>query len=152
MAGIAALCIVTQSISAQAPTGCAIPRDACAFFDTFVSAFNQRDWSAFQATLAPEISVIFDRPGPPARQDGRAAVEAVFRQIFPEGATPAALPPSQIRPLNLRTQDMGDVVLVAFELAAPGAVGRRTLVLQRTAVGWRVVHIHGSSSISASPG
>lgn len=135
-----------RGLGAQSTTACTEPRDACAFFTTFVSAFNRRDWPAFQATLDPEVSVIFDRPGPPTRQDGHTAVEAVFHQIFPDAATGGGAPPSQIRPLQLRTQNFGDVVVVTFQLAAPAEIGRRTLVLHRTAAGWKVVHIHGSSS------
>lgn len=139
-----------RGLRAQSTPACTEPRDACAFFTTFVSAFNRRDWPAFQATLDPDVSVIFDRPGPPARQDGHASVEAVFHLIFPDAPVAGSAPPSQIRPLNLRTQDYGDVVVLSFQLAAPDAIGRRTLVLHRTAVGWKVVHIHGSSS--SAPG
>ena len=142
---------MTLPLGAQAVVACTTPRDACAFFETFVSAFNRRDWPAFQATLAPDVSVIFDRPGPPTRQDGHLAVEAVFRLIFPEVPAISAPTPSQILPLQLRTQDFGDVVLVSFQLADPPAIGRRTLVLHRTVAGWQVVHIHGSSSTAARP-
>lgn len=135
-----------RGLGAQTASACTTPQDACAFFDTFVSAFNRRDWPAFQATLAPDVSVIFDRPGPPSRQDGHVAVEAVFRMIFPDAPASGAGLPSQIRPQQLRTQDFGDVVVVSFHLTDPGAIGRRTLVLHRTAVGWHVAHVHGSSS------
>jgi ketosteroid isomerase-like protein len=135
-----------RGLGAQSTTACAEPRDACAFFTTFVSAFNRRDWPAFQATLDPDVSVIFDRPGPPTRQDGHIAVEAVFHLIFPDAPAVEGASPSQIRPLQLRTQDFGDVVVVSFQLADPNSIGRRTLVLHRTAAGWKVAHIHGSSS------
>ena len=135
-----------RGLGAQAASECTTPRDACAFFATFVSAFNQRDWPAFQATLAPDVSVFFDRPGPASRQDGHVAVEAVFRVIFPNAPASVATLPSQIRPLQLRTQDFGDVVIVSFQLADPASLGRRTLVLHRAAAGWQVAHIHGSSS------
>jgi ketosteroid isomerase-like protein len=152
---VVALVVATVSSAraagAQMPSECTTPRDACAFFDTFVSAFNRRDWPAFQATLAPDISTIFDSPGPPARQDGHVAVEAVFRLIFPDAPVSGAAPPSQIRPLQLRTQDFGDVVIVSFQLAGTSAIGRRTLVMHRAAEGWRMVHIHGSSSGAPSP-
>ena len=140
-----------RALDAQAPSDCTTPRDACAFFATFVSAFNRRDWPAFQATLAPDVSAIFDRPGPPARQDGHVAVEAVFRLIFPDSSVSGAAPPSQIRPLQLRTQDFGDVVIVSFQLGGTTAIGRRTLVFHRAAAGWQVVHIHGSSSTAPNP-
>ena len=44
----------------------------------------------------------------------------------------------------------GDVVVVSFQLAGTEAIGRRTLVLHRSASGWKVVHIHGSSSSAPS--
>ena len=148
---IALLAVGTaRGLSAQTTTACTEPRDACAFFNTFVSAFNRRDWPAFQATLDPDVSVIFDRPGPPARQDGHVAVEAVFHLIFPDAPALGGAPPSQILPLRLRAQDFGDVVVVSFQLAQPNAVGRRTLVLHRTAAGWKVAHIHGSSASAPS--
>ena len=147
---VVALC-GSRAVGAQAPSDCSTPRDACAFFAKFVSAFNRRDWPAFQATLAPDVSAIFDRPGPPTRQDGHVAVEAVFRLIFPDAPVSGAAPPSQIVPLQLRTQDFGDVVIASFQLAGTTAMGRRTLVFHRAAAGWQVVHIHGSSSTAPSP-
>jgi SnoaL-like domain len=136
----------SRALQAQEPTTCGEPRDACAFFDTFVSAFNRRDWPAFQATLDPDVSTIFDRPGPPRRQDGHVAVESIFRLIFPDAPLAAGTVPFQIHPQQLRAQAFGDVVVISFHLPDAGAVGRRTLVLHRTPAGWKVVHIHGSSS------
>lgn len=125
-------------------TGCAEPRAACAFFDYYLSAFNARDWDAFRATLDDSITVMFDRPAPPQRMDGRRAVEAMFRRVFPPpGSAPAAASP--IVPAHLKAQDFGDVVVVSFEFAGEDAVSRRTVVLHRTRDHWRVVHIHGSS-------
>jgi ketosteroid isomerase-like protein len=153
--GRVALSIVLLAVSslrdlgAQSTPACSEPRDACAFFTSFVSAFNRRDWPAFQATLDPDVSVIFDHPGPPARQDGHMAVEAVFHLIFPDAPAVDGASPSQIRPLQLRTQDFGDVVVVSFQLADPDATGRRTLVLHRTSAGWKIAHIHGSSSTAS---
>lgn len=135
-----------HALGAQLAGACAKPRDACAFFATFISAFNRRDWPAFQATLDPGVTVIFDRPGPPLRQDGHEAVEAVFHLIFPETPSVRGTPPSQIRPQQLRVQDFGDVVVVSFHLSDATGVGRRTLVLHRSGKRWKVVHIHGSSS------
>lgn len=142
--------IGTGALGAQSVDACTKPRDACAFFAAFVSAFNRRDWPAFRATLDPNVSVIFDRPGPPLRQDGHDAVESVFRQIFPDTPSVGGTPLSQIQPQELRVQDFGNVVVLSFHLSAPTGVGRRTLVLRRAAGRWTVVHIHGSSSGSGS--
>ncbi len=130
---------------AQNAAECSTPREACALLHTFLTAFNQRNWAAFRATLADDITVIVDSPALPERRDGRAAAEEVFLRIFPPaGQQPTRLPPP-LRPVNLLAQDFGDVVVVSFQLAAPDGVGRRTLVLHKTAAGWRVAHIHGSS-------
>lgn len=132
-------------VAAQNPTRCITPRDACAFFDGYLSAFNRRDWDAFRATLADDITVMFDSPTATERRDGRVAVEEAFRQVFPPpGREPGQLPPP-LRPENLLAQDFGDFVVVSFHLRAPEEVARRTVMLHRSAAGWRVVHIHASS-------
>jgi ketosteroid isomerase-like protein len=137
------------TLQAQSAERCTTPRAACAFLDRFIAAFNRRDWPAFKATLDPAVTVIFDRPGPPLRQDGHEAVEAVFKRIFPDSPVVGGAPPSQIRPQQLRVQDYGDVVIVSFHLPDSTTVGRRTLVMRRTAGSWKVVHIHGSSSAAS---
>lgn len=137
--------LVSTDRPVQAATACETPREACAFFDDYLSALNRRDWDAFRGTFDDQISVMFDRPGPPERRDGRAAVEELFRRIFPpSGDRPTRLPPA-IRPLDLLAQDFGDVVVVSFHIRSSDEIARRTVVLHRTSRGWRVVHIHASS-------
>lgn len=129
----------------QGLTICTAPRDACAFFDVYLGAFNRRDWEAFRATFADDITVMFDSPMVAERRDGRAAVEEAFRRVFPEpGAAPSRLPPP-LQPDNLRVQDLGDVVIISFHLRAADHVARRSVVLHRRAGSWRVVQIHASS-------
>jgi ketosteroid isomerase-like protein len=148
--GLLALCVVLP-LGAQARTPCSGPQDVCRFFSTFLSALNRRDWDAFRATFADDITVIFASPGPPERQDGRAAVEAVFQNIFPKpGSPPNPLPPP-LQPDSVRVQDFGDVAVVSFLLRRPNHLDRRTLVFHRTLAGWRVVHIHGSSADISAP-
>jgi ketosteroid isomerase-like protein len=138
-------------LGAQTPPPCPGPRDVCEFFSTFLSALNQRDWKAFTATFADDITVIFASPGPPERQDGRAAVEAAFQNIFPKPGSPPSPPPPPLQPASVRVQDFGDVAVVSFVLRRPDQLGRRTLVFHRTTAGWKVVHIHGSSAALSGP-
>jgi ketosteroid isomerase-like protein len=145
------LLIAAAPLTAQTAPPCPGPPDVCAFFATFMSALNRRDWDAFRATFADDITVIFAAPGPPERQDGRAAVEAVFQNIFPKsGDSPAPLPPP-LKPDSVLVQDFGDVAVVSFVLRRPDQLGRRTLVFHRTEAGWKVVHIHGSSASLSTP-
>ena len=132
-------------VRAQSAVQCMTPPEACAFLNTFLSALNQRNWPAFRATLADDISVVFDSPALPGRRDGRAAVEEAFARIFPSPDQPATQLPPPVQPENLLVQDFGDVVIISFQLTGPDSVSRRTLVFHRSPIGWRVVHIHGSS-------
>ncbi len=134
-----------RPVTAQSHTACVSPADACVFFDSFLAALNRRDWDAFRATFADDISGMFDSRNQPERRDGRSAVEEMFRAIFPTTGAPARLTAPPIQPDNLLVQDFGDVVIVSFHLRSPGVTGRRTIVLHRTAARWQVVHIHASS-------
>jgi hypothetical protein len=55
------------------------------------------------------------------------------------------LPPPLV-PEDLLAQDLGDAVVISFIARGPGVLARRTVILHRTAAGWRVAHIHASSS------
>ena len=83
--------------------------------------------------------------------DGRKAVEGLFKFIFPPAdAVPRVLPPP-VTPFNLLVQDLGGGAVVSFHVKEANLVVRRTLVLRRTPSGWRVAHIHGSSSPATNP-
>src|SRR5437899_4858764 len=125
------LLLAGRFAASAAQTDCVTPRDARAFFNHYLTAFNTRDWDAFRSTFDDSITVMFDQPAPPQRVDGRAAVEAMFRRVFPPaGAAPQRLPPP-IVPRNLRVQDFGEVVLVSFQIEGDEEVARRTVVLHR---------------------
>lgn len=131
-------------------TACEGPTDLCAFFERYLAAFNARDFDGFRATFADDITTFFDRPFPPERLEGRAAVEGVFRRGFayfhPAAGTPQPPPPAPLVPVDLRVQVFGDAAVISFLIRTPAEVARRTLVVHRGASGWRVVHIHASSS------
>ena len=124
--------------------------DICEFMKRYVDAFNTRDFDAFRATFADDITFFVDRPFPPQRVDGKAAAEAIFRRGFayyhPTAGVAAPPLPPPIVPAELRLQAFGDAAVVSFVLNDSTQVARRTLVLHRTSSGWHVVHIHGSSA------
>jgi len=43
-----------------------------------------------------------------------------------------------------------NVAIVSFELHNPERVARRTLVLVRSAPGWRIAHLHASNAAPAT--
>jgi ketosteroid isomerase-like protein len=131
--------------TASAQSSCGQPAEACAFFTTFLTALNKRDWLAYRATLDDSISIFLEDPAPAQRLDGRTAAESLFIQIFPPSGTPASSLPAPIMPAHLRVQSFGDVAVVSFEIVRPRSISRRTLIARRGANGWRMVHIHGSA-------
>lgn len=129
----------------QLETDCTAKQEICAFLKTYFAAFNSRDWDAFRNTFDDNITVMFDRPGPPERRNGRAAVEELFRRIFPSTPPVAGALPPPLIPEDLLIQDLGDSAVISFHMRSTGDFSRRTLVLQKANDRWRVVHIHASS-------
>lgn len=150
MTCVTSLGATAHAQAASATAACDAPRDLCDFFDRYLKAFNTRDFDAFSATFADDITFFVDRPFPPERVDGRTAVEAIFRPGFApfrSGASTAAPPlPPPLVPVNLRMQVIGDVAVISFVVHNPMEVARRTLVAHKGPDGWRIVHIHGSSA------
>lgn len=145
----AVLLILSGRPQVQPVAGCTVPTEACAFFAGYLDALNRRDWERFRATFDDRITVMFDRPGPPQRRDGRAAVEELFRRLFPPSG-PGKVTPPPLVPEQLLAQDLGDTVVVSFHIRSSDEIARRTVVLHRTSNGWRVVHIHASSFDTAA--
>ena len=131
--------------TASAQSSCVQPAEACAFFTTFLTALNKRDWPAYRATLDDSISIFLEDPAPAQRFDGRPAAESLFIQICPPAGTPASSLPAPIIPVHFRVQSFGDVAIFTFEIVRPQSLARRTLMARRGVNGWHMVHIHGSA-------
>jgi ketosteroid isomerase-like protein len=148
---IAWVAVVTLCLPVAARgQACNGPTGVCELVNRFLDAFNARDFETFRSTFADDITFFVDRPFPPQRLNGRIAAEAVFKQGFaafhpPAGGVVPPLPPPLV-PIDLQVQAFGDVAVVSFVVRRPTEVARRTLVLYRGPVGWRVVHIHASSA------
>jgi len=143
---VVTLCLPV-TVRAQACNG---PTGVCELVNRFLDAFNARDFDTFRSTFADDITFFVDRPFPPQRLNGRIAAEGVFKQGFAAfhpsaGGVVPPLPPPLV-PIDLQVQAFGDVAVVSFVVRRPTEVARRTLVLYRSPVGWRVVHIHASSA------
>ena len=114
----------------------------------FLAAFDSLNWEPFRAYFAEDITMFFPFPAVPARADGRAAVEAVFRPFFERGREAFARSNRTrqgLAPRDVRVQAFGDAAVVSFHLGAERPA-RRSIVFRRTSAGeWKVVHWHASS-------
>jgi len=134
-----------SKLLAQQPSFCKDPVEVCSFFKHFITIFNDRDWKQFSECLADDVTVMLDASWSPERKDGRAAVEAMFRPMFPaEGASPDKNR-FLVAPEDLLIQDLGDVAIISFHLRQPGNFARRCFVVRKKNGKWEIVHINGSS-------
>ena len=111
----------------------------------FIQAFDNLDWDRFRAAFADDATVFYPRAFP-RRADGRAEREQTFQQVFSQiraGRTKG--PYMDLQPRDLRIQIAGEVAIVTFHLEDRiGFVNRRTIVLQKAAGEWKIIHLHAS--------
>lgn len=124
------------------------------FVSTFIRAFNDLDWDKFRHCFAEDATVIHPAIFP-RRLDGRDNYEPAWRKVFDEirSTSGRSQPPfMELKPENLKIQMFGNVAVVTFHLnRARGSLGRRSLVLRKTAEGWKIVHLHASNAEFEQP-
>jgi len=117
----------------------------------FVAAFNGLDQARFDALWADDATVFFPQPPFPIRRvDGKEQVAGWFKK-FMDSQRSAGKSPG-VDPKDLHIQMAGpDAAIVSFHLGTDAAAAaRRTLIYRRDAMGWRIVHLHGSA-LTAKP-
>ena len=111
----------------------------------FIQAFDNLDWDRFRNAFADDACVFYPREFP-HRADGRAEFEKFFQRVFDHIRGNKTAPPyMDIQPKDLRVQMAGTVAVISFHLDdRPGFLNRRTVVLQKQAGGWKIIHLHAS--------
>jgi len=120
------------------------------FLSEFITAFDNLDWDKFRNAFADDATVFYPRDRA-NRANGRMEVEEYFKHVFEQiRAGRSKGPYMDIQPRELRIQVLGDVAIATFHLDdRPGFINRRTLVLRKTAAGWKIAHLHASEVASA---
>lgn len=111
----------------------------------FIRAFDNLEWDGFRLAFADDATVFYPRAFP-ERANGRGEFEETFRTVFEQirGGKTAA-PYMDIQPKNMVIQMFGDTAIATFHLDdRPGFLNRRTIVLHKSAAGWKIVHLHAS--------
>lgn len=111
----------------------------------FIHAFDNLDWEDFRLAFADEATVFYPR-AVPERANGRTEFEKTFQTVFEQiRGRKTAGPYMDIQPKNMKIQMLGNVAIVTFHLDdRRGFLNRRTIVLNKTPVGWKIVHLHAS--------
>ena len=111
----------------------------------FIQAFDNLDWEDFRLTFDDNATVFYPR-AVPERATGRAEFEKTFKTVFEQiRAGRVAAPYLDIQPKDMDVQIFSDSAIATFHLDdRPAFVNRRTIVLNKTAAGWKIVHLHAS--------
>ena len=111
----------------------------------FIHAFDNLDWEAFHTAFDDDATVFYPRAFP-ERASGRAEFEKMFKIVFEQIRGGKTAPPyMRIEPRGLMIQMFSDTAVATFHLDdRPGFLNRRTLVLHKSATGWKIVHLHAS--------
>ena len=140
------LCTVLIAIPLFAqPKPAASESEVRAALAQFIHAFDNLDWDGFRSAFDDDATVFYPRAFP-ARATGRAEFEKTFKQVFEQIRNGRTAPPyMDIQPKNLHLQLFGNLAIATFHLDdRPGFLNRRTIVLQKEATGWKIVHLHAS--------
>jgi ketosteroid isomerase-like protein len=113
----------------------------------FVLAFDNLDWDKFRLAFSDDATVFYPR-GFPQRANGRTEFEKAFKIVFDQIRKGKTRPPyMDIQPKDMRVQSFGTIAIVTFHLDDRiGFLNRRTIVLNQTKTGWRIVHLHASET------
>jgi ketosteroid isomerase-like protein len=113
----------------------------------FVAALNHADIDTLTDLFDPNATAFLPLDSTPAELIGRDAIRGAFISIFRELRQGSAGPEyMHLVSKRVITQRSGDAfAIVTFDAGAGPVVSRRTLVVMRTASGWRILHFHGSN-------
>ncbi len=118
----------------------------------FIVAFDNLDWEQFRSFFADDATVFYPR-GVARRANGRAELEENFKRVFDgiRGMQTHA-PYMHIEPRDLQIQMFDETAIATFHLDdRPGMLNRRTIVMRKTVLGWKIVHLHASEVAVSSP-
>jgi uncharacterized protein len=111
----------------------------------FIYAFDSLDWERFRSACDDDATVFYPR-AIPERANGRPEFEKAFKGVFQQIRGDKTMPPyMDIQPKDLRIQVFGSTAIATFHLDdRAGFLNRRTIVLNKTEAGWKIVHLHAS--------
>ena len=111
----------------------------------FVYAFDNLDWENFRLAFDDNATVFYPR-AIPERANGRPEFERSFKVVFEQIRNGRTVGPyMDIQPKEMKIQLFGDVAIATFHLDdRAGFLNRRTIMLNKTKAGWKIVHLHAS--------
>jgi len=79
------------------------------------------------------------------RANGKNEIEVIFKNVFENAKKKQPAPPYlAIDPKDLKIQLAAPNAIVTFLLEDPDLLGRRSIILQKQADKWMIIHLHAS--------
>jgi ketosteroid isomerase-like protein len=142
---VSALIVVVSTVNSGDARSEEVVEDVEQAATQFVRAFNNLDWERFRTSFAEDATVFFPFPDTPRRADGVSQFEPRFRAFFDQSLAAREGPPYlDIDPHDLAIQVYGTIAVVTFHLRAEPELNRRTVVFEKRAGQWLIVHLHAS--------
>jgi uncharacterized protein (TIGR02246 family) len=106
----------------------------------FLAAVNAADTERFVAFFAADATVFLPSQASAARRRGLDQIRQAVQPVFAQGPrSPAA----RSNDLMLTVDD--DLAVASFDAGSGALHARRTLVLQKRAGRWQIIHLHASN-------
>lgn len=111
----------------------------------FMDALDTADIGKFSGFFAPDATVFFPLAPVSLRLENKEQIVKVFTVFF-ESIRKRNVGPQymNLTPQDLLIQVWGHTAVATFHFRGPDLISRRTLVLDREAGRWLIVHMHAS--------
>jgi uncharacterized protein (TIGR02246 family) len=113
--------------------------------EDFIAAVNAADAERFTAFFATDATAFFPSNASAARRTGREQLRQAVQPVFAQGPRN---PPARCADLVVTVDD--SFAVASFDAGSGALHARRTLVFQRRAGRWQIVHLH-ASNVSETP-
>ena len=124
------------------------PRDSITVLKSvtrFVKAFNEFDWTNFEASFTDDATIFFPFWNQSKRIRGKQAIDSAWLTIFPEFTDIKNTRRLQITPIDINIQVYQETAIVTFHLGdGVKTLSRRTLVMIKENKQWKIAHLHAS--------
>jgi ketosteroid isomerase-like protein len=113
--------------------------------EKFVAAFNTLQWQPFKNSFTEDATIFFPDWEDAPRKVGSKEIEKTWLEIFPEFKDSANTFKLDIKPRDMLIQLYGQTAVVTFHLGnGEKYLARRTLVMVKRKLEWKIAHLHAS--------
>jgi ketosteroid isomerase-like protein len=111
----------------------------------FIAAFNQLDAARLRPLFAEEATAFLPMPQHAELARGRETILGILGPLLEADRQRRNGQPLTLEAKDLAVQEHGAFAVAMFDVGTADVHSRRTLVLQRRAGRWLIIHLHASN-------